>query len=303
MNIPLHIIHVTHGDLDGVGCEVLSRAAYPMDTMDVYNEEYDTVNERLAHIIENCCFDILFITDISPRDEKVIAALNELSETKTIRLVDHHDTSADRFAGMDWAKFTTGKQCGTLAFFDTLSNEFNKDLSRYAKFALLVNDYDLWIKANPMSDKLNSLLSFYGKRRFVSRSLNHEYETEQYVMTVDEHKHASLYEQYSDSLVYEAVAKARQVNTMDHKNIVVVYADKHASQIGECVRQDKRFKDCHCTAIVNMANKMVSLRSIDPDFNVGLFAKSRGGGGNPKTAGFSFSDTKPLYFALGLLGD
>lgn len=289
------IIHVTHGDLDGIGCEILSRAAFDFsDHLTVFNEEYDTVNERIAGIIKENKFDMLFITDISPRDKKIIADLNELSKTKIIRLVDHHMTSSERFVGMDWARFTVD-QCGALAFYHTLTNEFNKYLKRYYDFIVLVNDYDLWIKSDPMSDELNNLLQFLGKTKFVARTLNYNYEEQFYSIMPEEQIMAALYEDYIDRYVLEKISKAYMITT-PLARIVVVYADMAASQIGEAVRSYPIFDDCHCTAIINMTNKVVSLRTIDQNFNVGKFAQTLGGGGNPATAGFEFDNSHTIKF-------
>lgn len=302
MTVPMHIIHVTHTDLDGAGCAVLSAAAFRNDTIDIYYEDYDTVNERLANILDNGCFDALFITDISPREQGVIDRLNEIAKEKTIRLVDHHDTSSDRFVGMDWARFTTGKQCGTLAFYDTLTAEFSYDISTFQKFAVTVNDYDMWIKADYMSDQLNNLFQLMGMEKFVKRSLRFNCAITDQVMYDDELKQAQLYGEYVDREVHSLLRKAFIIHPDKDTSAVIVYSEHFASQLGEEARKWDAFKNCDCIAVIGMNKKMVSFRSIRSDFNVGLYAKCFGGGGNPKTAGLSFKDFKTLYFALNLIG-
>lgn len=293
----LNIIHVTHSDLDGIGCEVLSHAAFPDDAVTVYSEDYETVDDRIATIIKEDNFDILFITDISARDPEVIKSLNEISKNKTVRIVDHHMTSAQRYIGMNWARFTSA-ECGTLAFYNTLIKEFSADIAYLKKFAETVNDYDLWIKEDPMSDRLNSLFHFMGREGFVRRTLNYDFKKESEIMSVTEIGIIHYCDLKTDKYVQEKIMTAKKI--CSKIRIAVVFADTAQSQIGDTIRKSGKFDDCECTAIIDVARQMVSLRRINPEFNVGEYAKKFGGGGNPATAGFSIKDPAGANKSLAL---
>ncbi|MCA1927962.1 MAG: phosphoesterase, partial [Calditerrivibrio sp.] len=79
------ILHVTHNDLDGVGCAILVKKCY--DFVETFYLNYDEVDNFIQNNYNK--YDQIIITDISPSEE----IFNFLENHIEIVFIDHHKTS------------------------------------------------------------------------------------------------------------------------------------------------------------------------------------------------------------------
>jgi len=308
----MNIYQFTHTDLDGAGCDVLTKVAFPGPEHFSYVSYvgYHNVNEKLAYFMrghkdgkEECT---LLITDICPSEETA-AALDEFQHTNSackVRLFDHHKTQAwvNKYS---WARHDTN-QCGTFLYYDWLveTGRLSHDTAIAAKeFAELVDVYDRWLLEHPKrkeSEGVNSLLYFLGFDRFValfSRDVNahrtpeYEYIIEQLARNQETHVKKIVGSQCVGSFVREDV---------DGNKFCIMVAEKDVSQI--CHEALDRFAELDYSVCVNPVHNKVDLRSREDGVDVGAVAKRCGGGGHPAASGFELDARAVLVLALkGLL--
>ncbi|QKE56542.1 DHH family phosphoesterase [Bacillus phage YungSlug] len=96
--------HFTHIDLDAVGCALVGYYAFG-DTMDVEYCGYNNIDEKLWDFIQDGEIDnynLVLITDITPKDKNLIKEINENYADKFL-LLDHHDNEdAKAFNNYSW---------------------------------------------------------------------------------------------------------------------------------------------------------------------------------------------------------
>lgn len=159
---------ITHNDLDGVVCGIIFKMAYPESI--VFYEDYKTVDGRLRSTLHDYPGHFLYIADISPQTHALVNKLDMVGQ-EGVRLLDHHKTALhlNRYS---WALVDVGR-CGAKLLFDEIGDVALSDVDRenMSEIVNMTNDYDLWIHANPLSIRLNSLLTIYGRDRFTERFL------------------------------------------------------------------------------------------------------------------------------------
>jgi len=257
---------ITHSDFDAAVCAILFKAVYP-DGM-YYLENYDTVDERIKKVLQKDP-PFIYITDISPQSEEVIKLLDQFGK---VRLFDHHKTAL-HLNSYYWATVDTTK-CGAYLFYEyLLTFPKTEPLTMWRELVFCANDYDLWIHSDPHSAVINSLLYTIGQERFVNRFLQNPSveltEAEKLLLEIEKEK--------EEKYVKEAVESAKAFDSF-----AVAVAEKYTSQIGHKMLE---IYPVDIAVIINAQKGVVSLRSKETD--VSAFAKTLGGGGHPKAAGFT----------------
>lgn len=184
----MKIINITHTDLDGIGCPIVIKAAYPNAILDTHYCSYHDVEKVTAEVISNLdgIFKV-YITDISFRRESGLAEKIDEINSKyykrkgayLIELYDHHATSA-YLNKYSWAHSHEvdehGKEtCGTAWIYNAIGKKVNNPV--LDEFVSIVNLWDTWRWVNDYpADKpyeparnLNMLFSIMGKKDFFSQ--------------------------------------------------------------------------------------------------------------------------------------
>jgi oligoribonuclease NrnB/cAMP/cGMP phosphodiesterase (DHH superfamily) len=181
----MKIINVTHHDLDGIGCPIVLKVAFPREVLDVYYCSYHDVEAKVAEVIEDLRgVKKVYITDISFRKEsgltEKIDAINKAYYKRhgeyQIEVYDHHATSSYLNA-YDWAQShevdETGKEnCGTMWLYKAVAEKLN--MATLDEFVRLVNLYDTWRWVNDFpagkpyepAKNLNMIFGIMGKKEF-----------------------------------------------------------------------------------------------------------------------------------------
>lgn len=178
------IVHITHNDLDGIGCIVVGKM------LGIYGHRYEpihvisTVNEVdmnvINHIIQlnettgNLEFvKRLIISDISVKDKMISDLLELYNAVGEVILIDHHQT-AEWLNEYSWAHVTSGGDSATYLLADyfwknNLSQFIPNSMERpdeIFEYARIVSRYDTWEwKNNPIDyseENHNILLNVIG---------------------------------------------------------------------------------------------------------------------------------------------
>lgn len=267
---------LTHTDLDGVGCAVLVAGHEPERRIGlVENGQIDArVREELG-----ASRDVL-VTDhgIEPETAELVDAF--VAGGGRFRLLDHHRSSS-HLGGRPWATIDEGRSATGLLFDHVGRPE------RFAEFARLVEDHDLWRHEDERSAALSALLGLLGHRRFQERfSRDPEVRFREGESLLLEHDAAQRREYLERKLAQAHVVE------LGGTRWAVCYAEQYQSDLAEHLMNGLGVA---ATAIVNPGKRTVSLRGRDVD--VSPLARRFGGGGHARAAAFSFAGS-PLEVPL-----
>ena len=287
---------ITHTDLDGIGCKILSKyTGTEKDWGKVVTTEAYAVDKTIEELFKTeKNITSLTITDCCPSSEMIESFKSRFGAK--LYILDHH------FAKFNLDKIKreecctaihideTGKESGTSLFarFHILPSEQNLTMMRFIE---LVRRYDTW-QWKELGDieakELNQLFYILGEEDFV------KYVTEK----ID--KGEELFDSFAKKIlkiknreIEKYVLKKLEeviIDTIDNKKVGIVFAEENISELGNKICE---LKEVDYAAIIT--GDTVSLRSIG-NMDVGKIAIKHGGGGRLNTAGFPIhKGTKNRY--------
>lgn len=158
------VIHLSHEDLDGFSCQVLTKMALG-DNVEFTNTSYADVGEKIKLILEAVKkvpeLNILFlITDVNLKSGECLMVENYLKENSNLEviLLDHHATGADEAAKYDWYDLDTKYSATKLTYMFLLANT-NEKFRSLGDFVEIVNTYDLWREEDVYRHKVGTFLN------------------------------------------------------------------------------------------------------------------------------------------------
>ena len=105
---------LSHNDLDGVGCGILAKLAFGEKARVRYNS-LSSLNHEIDYFLENEGAEtVLFITDLSPDEERISKLDAFFKENGKIQLIDHHKTAL-QLNEYEWGAVTVESEDGRLA--------------------------------------------------------------------------------------------------------------------------------------------------------------------------------------------
>ncbi|MBP9566831.1 MAG: 3'-to-5' oligoribonuclease B [Sulfurospirillum sp.] len=152
MNYKLH--HLSHTDLDGYGCQMVS--AHFFDSISFYNSNYgkeinECFNQILAQI-QTSSFEkyVILITDLNLTMEQATefqAKVNIAEKEILLLLLDHHKTGEECANTYEWY-YLDSSRCATKITYDFFSALYghNEALSHFVD---VVNAVDIWLENDP----------------------------------------------------------------------------------------------------------------------------------------------------------
>ena len=147
--------HISHNDLDGYGCQYITRK---LNQDIIYkNINYDEIDDFIKNldIKEGCT---LLITDLNlKRDQALI--LDKLSREKdfNLLLIDHHITGQESADIFDWYNLDTSK-CATALTYDYFK-DYITDSDIIKSTVNLIDVYDMWRTEKVQEHRKGTLLS------------------------------------------------------------------------------------------------------------------------------------------------
>ncbi|WP_331775890.1 DHH family phosphoesterase [Sulfurospirillum sp. 1612] len=145
------LYHLSHTDLDGYGCQMVTRRYF--DSVTFYNSNYGReINERFNQIfadIQNDGFEknIILITDLNLTPEQAKEFDSKIMNTQEnimILLLDHHKSGQDCAQEFDWY-YLDDTRCATKITYDFFSKLYGRD-EKLNKFVNVVNAVDIWLE-------------------------------------------------------------------------------------------------------------------------------------------------------------
>jgi len=307
----MKMIHVTHNDLDGVGCAVIGKIVaeqlgYEYDYRCVGIGKQDAIIQRVLCDPE---IDSILISDLGISAET--AALIDKSNKK-VWWVDHHQTSIPIAEGRSWANVQTNlcdDDRTPVSATWLLATRFAYDLGAEVpgaatSFAWSVSRYDTWEwKKHPMDmdeEDLNILFRYLG----IPQTVDH------YIKLIDSLDYRKFRLNFADTKIVETIKQIRANNIESAKkdskyislhvngetykvSCVVVSADYGTAEM-TAIYEDPRFNGDFAVGLY-MSTKSLSFRaSPNSSINLGLIAKAMGGGGHPSAAGVKLSSEEFL---------
>jgi len=282
----IEMILVTHIDLDGIGCEIVTRYFYENIPLDIYRCSYDNVDKVVCELLKNTQEHII-ISDISVNAETASFIANKHS--KRIEIYDHHKTALLHLKKYSWVVIDTQKS-GTKILFDVLCKRKAeiKPTCALKKFVFHVNNYDLWFHESPDSARLNNMLTLLGHDIFAKLMLDRIKSNQE---LISEHDKYYLKGLETTKLSYFAEVTKRAV-VIDNR--LVVIATRYLSELSQYIRdispRPPEWEGVENIDILNFDGGTHVLRSYKADFDVSEVALSKGGGGHPSASGCKMSD-------------
>ncbi len=268
----MRTLHISHNDLDGVGCGILIKK-FLSGSIDTIYLGYDDIDN---YIEENMYkYDRIIISDVSPS----FSSVEMLAGEKDVVILDHHASTEPlkefHFTVHDLTK------CATLITWHWLKEQ-GYDVSAYEEFALCVNDVDLWQLKRNDSLKMGMLFHLLGIDRFEKRFYTSAYtsftDTEKLLIELEEER-KSLY-------IKKAMRNIFTFTDINGYTATVVFAEAYASELGNSIISDGI---ADYIILINPQQKKISLRSRS-EVDIRCIAEENGGGGHKNAAGFSIKN-------------
>ncbi len=142
--------HLSHTDLDGYGCQMISKHFFK--NILFYNSNYGKeISERFNEILDkleelNAPKNIVLISDLNltlEQCEHFETSLRNASSEAKLLLLDHHKSGAECAEKYPWY-FLDDSRCATKITYDFFSAIYGED-EKLSLFADVVNAVDIWL--------------------------------------------------------------------------------------------------------------------------------------------------------------
>ena len=191
-----HFFHLSHTDLDGYGCQLVSKKIFPDGNF--YNANYGLeVKSNLAKIekqLQEIEGEVLFLisdlnltVDESKQLDKHINLLNESGKNIKLQLLDHHGSGESSANKYDWYFLDTSRSATKIVFDYFMENFSEFEALCSDEFKLLIeaiDDVDIWHEFDPYFE--------FGKVAMRTISASHEVNSTLFPNESREYKHFLL---------------------------------------------------------------------------------------------------------------
>ncbi len=158
----MNFFHMSHTDLDGYGCQLISKKIYPNGHY--YNANYGaevkstiaTILSEIKNALETDIFflisDLNLTTDEAKNLTKSVNELNTSGKNIKLQLLDHHATGEPSSLRYDWYFLDTKRSATKIVFDYFMENYEEFDALCTQEFKLLIeaiDDVDIWCEFDP----------------------------------------------------------------------------------------------------------------------------------------------------------
>jgi uncharacterized protein len=284
----------THTDLDGVGCAIIAFLSFGEGNVDVEYCNYHNINDAVANYLNNNeLHDQIFITDISVNKQVANILDQHYQNGVNIRLFAHHDT-AMWLNDYHWAyvldrhHLSKKKTSGVSLLYQYLSSQ-DQSLKMAEEFVEFIRLYDTWewtVVKDERPNDLNSLLTIYGRDRFVDQMFSRLFIYNKFYFTDQERLLLTLHKEKIQEYVKHKEKSMHVLDIFDYK-AGVVFAEQFINDVAHHLHD--LHPELDFIAVVNPYYESISFRTNRKDIDVSKVAAKLGGGGKPQTAGAELS--------------
>ena len=260
-------ILITHDDLDGAGCAIAFKWKYP--DIEIQHHDYKTIDNIAAQLwMKRDNYDRIFFADISP-NEKIGSLM--LNDPKFV-IIDHHKTR-EYLLGTPYFNVD---RCGSYISYGFLYGD-----RVIPKFIFATNAWDIWDLESPfrlLGEDLNLLFGYYGMSAFVNafKDMRQISSNEGLIIKVLRKLH--------DDYLRQKLDQGKIRIDLEGNRYLHIYIGEKRSGLGNILEldgvPDVKYLECE-----NLNDGVVSLYSLG--FDVSVIAKSLGGGGHTRAAGYT----------------
>ncbi len=180
----MELFHLSHTDLDGYGCQLISKKIYPNGNF--YNANYGLEVKSSLEIILNKIQnsqekDIFFLIsdlnlslDEAKKVDRLVSTLNNNDCNIKLQLLDHHGTGKNCADKYDWYYLDTSKSATKITFeyFQKNYEEFNSLCED--NFDILIesiNAVDIWLEDNQYFEFGKVCMSMVARAQEINNTL------------------------------------------------------------------------------------------------------------------------------------
>lgn len=287
-------------DVDGITPPILARLLE--NDIDIIFCDPVELFEVLKNV-DPSKYQVIYITDL-PISNYAAEYINQNENLKAkIKHFDHHESIPSHYSFInEVVKLGDIKQSGTSLFYQYLLTLYpdhvllnNSTLKEYIE-AVRVNDTseEDWLSDDPskyflLGRKLTILLSLISREVFVNKFTKLFQTLETDIFTIEELNMITKQEEYIANHIKKCDAALIRMDIDGHK-VGVIVTTEFRSEVGNAL--SKKYPELDYILIVDEKRKSFSFRTVRPDINVYLIAKSlcSTGGGHPKAAGMPFCE-------------
>jgi oligoribonuclease NrnB/cAMP/cGMP phosphodiesterase (DHH superfamily) len=274
----VHVVHLTHNDLDAVGADAIHRMKFGTDGIFTIWSSVGKFAQLFA-LVASCDGkgDLLSISDLGyTRDAERVAAKAKKNGW-IVEWRDHHrwrDEEIHNVLPEVALLHIDTSVCGTAI----VARDIAPDNPVAAEVARVVCDYDLWKHADPRSAVLGQVLQRKENRDHVRDCLTHGIFSDEWI----EREYAGI-----KAEMVSMMQRSLKYATFTGTKYRVVFAPLYGypSETAHFIRDQKK---TGIEVIIGKDGKF-SIRSVPPISH--LIAREFGGGGHPNAAGGSFNFT------------
>lgn len=143
------IVHLTHNDLDALGCIINLNHAIQNTNTTTFHTNYQDLNEKVHDVIEYIHkhpVNLLVISDISFAQSKhELLHIQEVVQNNLgvkILYFDHHTYADDFFDGITFKYYHDITKSATMI----MNEAFNSGNEKLNQLSKLINDFDIWVE-------------------------------------------------------------------------------------------------------------------------------------------------------------
>lgn len=306
-------ILLTHTDLDGAGCAIVFSLAVDNPGCIYYCANGREINSQTLAVFNEAKNDPdteyhVYIADNSIEEftaEKVSDFLG-FNPNNIFRLLDHHESALPLADKYDWATIDI-TECGTTLIFEHMKSKVSERLTMDAYAILLellnhIKNWDLFLwkdNGDNFARIHNTLCKDIGLVEYTNRMINRII-SEHNIINETEFTDISEKLDHIDKYIEDNVDKFNIVVadhikktdipdtfTMHKYTVAVTFATSNISELGNAICE--KHDDIDFCALIDLSKGdfgIVSLRATKDNIDLSKIAKSHGGGGHRKAAGF-----------------
>lgn len=295
-----HVYLITHDDLDGAGCEIVTKQLFKDCYFSIFHYNYNIVDnevEKLIPIIEKEKKQgeniYVIVADVCLKPRTIELLDNLYHKGLDIVLIDHHKPSFD-YIDYEWT-IVDNKYAATKMMYDFLVDEKNKSFTSYyalSKFVEIVSDYDTWkwsenndwnpVHLNDLFYQLEISIFVENIIEKINKNLTNFINSTEccFLKKLVWNNRDIVFKEYNNrlSIYLEEELKIGIVDDFSD------FPDNH-SLFGHYVLENN---DIDFVILVNKSTQRISFRS--KNFDVNEFAKQFNGGGHTQAAGCNYRD-------------
>jgi len=216
----------------------------------------------------------VIMCDFSFDRNKIISIKNI---TKNLIVLDHHKSAEENLTGLDYCIFDMKKSGATLMW-EYLYGDIIQPM-----FVKYVEDRDIWKGEFSDTEAFSLGIRMYEREAL----LNKGYDAFKDNFVNDVIKTGNVLLKDRDMFIKKIVDKKKSLprKTIDGHNVICINNNTHISNVGNELSDNEPFVAQY---FITDKDIVFSLRSLEDGEDVSVIARSYGGGGHPRAAGFSF---------------